>query len=81
MSINRIVQRKQRRLLGAKKMYHRQKRVFFMRDGAKAFRPTTVWLDLRPRDKSGALQGFCAMMAKLYALGRHITSAERREVV
>ena len=82
MGVNRIFRRNASRIhLTAKRVGHKIERVFFFFDNERMFRPKTCWLDLRPRDKNGVLQGYCSRMAKLYSLGRHITKAERREAL
>lgn len=63
MSLARTIRRNLARSGEAQRAYHKKDRVEIMVDGEKKARPKTCWLDRRPRDKDGNIQGHCADQA------------------
>lgn len=60
MSLARTIRRNLQKSGEAQRAYHKKDRVETTEYGIKKMRPKTCWLDLRPRDKEGNLQGHCA---------------------
>ena len=63
MSLARTIRRNLKRSGEALRVYHKKDRVETKEYGLKKFLPKTCWLDRRPRDKDGNLQGYCADQA------------------
>lgn len=63
MSLARTIRRNLARSGEAQRAYHKKDRVVTKEYGLKKLLPKTCWLDHRPRDKDGNLQGHCADQA------------------